>query len=386
MSTPENLSALRFHGGEIHLWQAGQNHLRVDDDALAGMKTMPLAVPAERVRLQEFTVRADERRHLRQSLPFAMEEDVVDPVESLHFAFSAIDDDNYVAAVASREDMEFWLERVGADFEGPFVHEALLLPWQPGEVCLLVEENSVLVRMGRWQGCRVEHGLLKTLLEALATPPELVVIYGQSPADDVALLPQPLAAIAQWRQGGFGSALMLAETGDTGLDLRQGDYAPRLPLARWWRASRTVVIALLAGLAVQFTSDVWQYLQFSRENESLRAAIQDSYRSANPRGAIVDAEKQLDRQIAEYAGGGAGVAFTPFLARVTSVISEQGEIAISSMNFSASAGEMRLDLMAPGYEAVEMLQQQLAEQDLKTTLETSSQRDGRVRARLRVEA
>ena len=71
---------------------------------------------------------------------------------------------------------------------------------------------------------------------------------------------------------------------------------------------------------------------------------------------------------------------------MTSVISEQGEIAISSMNFSASAGEMRLDLMAPGYEAVEMLQQQLAEQDLKTTLETSSQRDGRVRARLRVEA
>lgn len=100
-----------------------------------------------------------------------MEEDVVDPVESLHFAFSAIDDDNYVAAVASREDMEFWLERVGTDFEGPFVHEALLLPWQPGEVCLLVEENSVLVRMGRWQGCRVEHGLLKTLLEALTTPP-----------------------------------------------------------------------------------------------------------------------------------------------------------------------------------------------------------------------
>ena len=109
MSTPENLSALRFHGGELHLWQAGQNHLRVDDDALAGMKTTPLAVPAERVRLQEFTVRADERRHLRQSLPFAMEEDVVDPVESLHFAFSAIDDDNYVAAGAFREGMGLWV-------------------------------------------------------------------------------------------------------------------------------------------------------------------------------------------------------------------------------------------------------------------------------------
>jgi len=138
-------------------------------------------------------------------------------------------------------------------------------------------------------------------------------------------------------------------------------------------------------LMVQFASDVWLYLQLGRENESLRAAIQDSYRSANPRGAIVDAEKQLDRQIAEYAGGGSGVAFTPFLASVTKVIAEQGEIAISSMNFSASAGEMRLDLMAPDYDAVESLREQLARANLKTTLETSSQRDGRVRARLRIE-
>lgn len=386
MSTPENLSALRLQGEEIHLWQAGQEAMRLDDDALSSMNSVPLAVPAERVRLKVLDVPADERRHLGQSLPFVMEEDVVDPIESLHFAFSPTEDDNYVAAVASREDMELWLERLGPDFEGPFVHEALLLPWQPGEICLLVEESSVLVRIDRWQGFRIEHGLLAPLLDALPTIPERVVVYGQQQVDDLALLPQSMAAIAQWRQGGFGAALMLAESSDLTFDLRQGQYAPRLPLARWWRASRILVSALLIGLMVQFASDVWLYLQLGRENESLRAAIQDSYRSANPRGAIVDAEKQLDRQIAEYAGGGSGVAFTPFLASVTKVIAEQGEIAISSMNFSASAGEMRLDLMAPDYDAVESLREQLARANLKTTLETSSQRDDRVRARLRIEA
>jgi len=47
---------------------------------------------------------------------------------------------------------------------------------------------------------------------------------------------------------------------------------------------------------------------------------------------------------------------------------------------------MRIDLVAPNYEQVESLRQRLADDNLATTLETSSLREGRVRARLRVEA
>ena len=386
MSASENPCALRLAGNDIELWQAGRETRQVDGEVLAGMRSVPLAVPADRVRLTELSVQADERRHLNQSIPYMLEEEVIEPVEALHFAYSAIKNDSCIAAIASRQDMEQWLAQLGSDFEGPFVHEALLLPWQPGEICLLVEGPSVLIRFSEWQGARIERELLGTLLEVLPEPPEVVIVYGDQQAEDVELLPPSLRQVAQWRQGDFSAALMVAAPNMQVLDLRQGRYAPRLPFARWWQAWKVVVIALFVGLSVQVASDVTQYFKLRDENQALRMAIQESYRSANPRGAIVDAEKQLDRQIAEYARGEAGTAFTPFLDQVTRVIADVGEISLSNINFTASAGEMRIDLVAPNYEQVESLRQRLADDNLATTLETSSLREGRVRARLRVEA
>ena len=62
-------------------------------------------------------------------------------------------------------------------------------------------------------------------------------------------------------------------------------------------------VAIAAGLAMtlQFVADLLQYQTLKSRNLELRSAIQDSYRKANPRGAVVDVEKQLNRQLSEFA-------------------------------------------------------------------------------------
>ena len=86
------------------------------------------------------------------------------------------------------------------------------------------------------------------------------------------------------------------------MNLRQGSFAPPLPLAKWWGVWKTVAIAASVALSLQFVSDISQFQKLKTQNLELRSAIQDSYRKANPRGAVVDVEKQLDRQIAEFTG------------------------------------------------------------------------------------
>jgi len=126
------------------------------------------------------------------------------------------------------------------------------------------------------------------------------------------------------------------------------------------------------------------YQRLKAENLQLRAAIQASYRQANPRGAIVDVEKQLDRQLAEYAPAGQAKPFTPVLAGITSAIATAADISIASLVFNAANDEVRVDIGAEDYAAVERVRAALESKGYRATLETSSSRNDRISARLRI--
>ncbi|MDG1065228.1 MAG: type II secretion system protein GspL [Luminiphilus sp.] len=384
MTASENPGVLRLDEQGVRLWRAGQEAVSLDDCADDIGKNCAFAVPADRARLTQISVRSDEHRHLKQSLPFMLEDEVIDPIESMHFAFTPIDGDRYLVALASLADMSSWLKSLGDGFEGQFLPEALLLPWQPGEVCLVVEARSVLLRWDQHQGARVEHDLLAPLLNTLSTPPDTLIVYGREQTGDLTLLPEDLRSRAQWRQGHFGTALMLVDRTQNFIDMRQGAFAASLPLGRWWQSWKPLAIALLIGVVLQVASDLAQYWRLKEGNIALRAGIEESYRQANPKGSLVDAEKQLDRQIAEYAVGARGLMFTQILDRVGRAIAVSSELTLSSINYSDRAGEVRLDLLAPSYDEIEALRERFNTAGLDATLETSSQRDTQVRARLRV--
>ncbi len=384
MTASENPGVLRLDAQGVRFWRAGQKPVSIDKVAESLRANCIFAVPADRARLTQIEVRSDEHRHLKKSLPFMLEDEVIDPVESMHFSYAPIDDSHYLVALASHAEMTSWLEQLGDQFEGPFFHEALLLPWQPGEVCAVVEAHSVLLRWGEHQGARVEYDLLAPLMDALPAPPEAVIVYGGDQERDLALLPNLLQERAQWRQGDFGTALMLVDSAQGFIDMRQGVFAPSLPLRRWWQKWKPLTIALLVAVVLQVASDMAQYWRLKESNIALRTAIEASYRKANPQGALVDAEKQLDRQIAEYAVGAKGLMFTRVLDRIGRAISVGGELTLSNINYSDNTGEVRLDLLAPTYDEIEALRERFAAGGMEAILETSSQRGVQVRARLRV--
>ncbi|WP_435212004.1 type II secretion system protein GspL [Luminiphilus sp. nBUS_16] len=384
MTASENPGVLRLDAQGVQIWRAGQKPVSIDEVAEGLRAHCIFAVPADRARLTQIEVRSDEHRHLKKSLPFMLEDEVIDPVESMHFSYAPIDDSHYLVALTSHAEMTSWLERLGDQFEGPFFHEALLLPWQPGEVCAVVEAHSVLLRWGEHQGARVEYDLLAPLMDALPAPPEAVIVYGGDQERDLALLPNLSQERAQWRQGDFGTALMLVDSAQGFIDMRQGVFAPSLPLRRWWQKWKPLTIALLVAVVLQVASDMAQYWRLKESNIALRTAIEASYRKANPQGALVDAEKQLDRQIAEYAVGAKGLMFTRVLDRIGRAVSMGGELTLSNINYSDNTGEVRLDLLAPTYDEIEALRERFAAGGMEAILETSSQRGVQVRARLRV--
>ncbi len=119
-----------------------------------------------------------------------------------------------------------------------------------------------------------------------------------------------------------------------------------------------------------------------QENEVL---IVDQFTGrVNPRGAVVDPERQLQRQVAALRGGGGGGSFTALLAPLAEGIGAKAGLQLASLTYSQSRGELRINLLAPDFSAVERLQAALSAQGVQASLENSSRSGDQVRARLRI--
>lgn len=348
------------------------------------------AVPGADVRLLRLALSSQQKKHIGKSLPFMLEERVAEDIEQLHFASVALNKLELAVAISSVERMQAW-QALLADIPAirQWLPEPLLLPWQSGEWCIVLDGDEAIVRFDECGGFSVERALLPAMLESLLAEqpePATVVFYGGDQAADVALLPQDLQAKAQWRRGGFYAALQLGSVPQPALNLLQGDFAQRLPLARWWREWRAVAAVLALAFGLQLVATYTDYLHLGRDNLALRGAVEESYRRAYPKGAIVDAETQLRRQLASMRGSGEASGFVHLVEQVGAVIADNKGTTIDTINynFSERGGEMRLNIVAADFEAVERVRADINKTGLQAVMESSNAQGDRVRARLRV--
>ncbi|NCG06507.1 MAG: type II secretion system protein GspL [Gammaproteobacteria bacterium] len=364
------------------LWRAGAAACEPVSEDTVFPEGVVVGLPSDDVRSTLLKVSPVELKHLSKSLPYMMEEQVAEDVEELHFVASALGDEQFLVAFTRQDKMADWVEQLSFnDSLKVFGPEALCLPLEGDECCAVVDGDEVVLRWSDAHGARIDLSLLSTVLDSLAQIPSSLVIYGTDREQVVSQLTDDQAALVDWRQGGWGALLLLTKSAPQ-VNLRQGSFAPPLPLVKWWGVWKAVAIAASVALSLQFVSDVSQFQTLKQQNLELRSAIQDSYRKANPRGAVVDAEKQLDRQIAEFAGEESVTAFTPKLVDVvTATMAQSGRV--TSINYTS--GQLRLNLTAQDFASVEQIRQALERAGLKATLETSSARGDEVRARLRIE-
>ena len=345
------------------------------------------AAPAERLRLQVLEIAAEEKKHLEQALPFMLEEQLAQDIEGLHFALQDLGELRYGVAICDRDDMAAWASLLEDYPVNTWLPEPLTLPWEEGQWTLVLEGDRALLRTGACEGAGMERELAPAMLQAAIADIELptsLVVYSEHPDADAAVIPEALVDRAQWRKGNYSAALMLSNLNAPVLNLRQGDFAPRLPLARWWRDWRLVAGVFAAAIAVQLLATWAEYAQLGRENLALRGAIEASYRQVNPRGAIVDPERQLRTQLGGLKGGGEASHFVALASRVGAVISKHPGTTLASINYSQRNSEMRLSIVAVDYGMVEKIRGAIAADGLEAVLENSNAQGNEVRARLRI--
>ena len=349
-------------------------------------KGLVFAAPAADIALRAVSFTAAEKRHIARALPYLLEDQFAEEVEGLHFAVRPLSRLSLSAAVCSHARMREWGERLSALSPAPkitqWIPEPLLLPWQPGEICILIEEHAVLARTGPSEGFGIDRALATPALAGLEA--ETVIVYGMNQDADQALLPPALRRRMQWRTGGFGAALMLSDGDKRPLDLLQGEYGPRLPLGDWWRQWRVAAAFLGAAFCLHLAATWAGYERLAAVNLDLRRGLQAAYREAVPQGAMTDPERQLRRKLAAARGdAGSGASFTAVMDLAGRALREQEGARLRSVAFSDRLGEARFTVILPDFRDVEALRERMEEQGLEAVMENSAAEGGMVRARIK---
>lgn len=130
-----------------------------------------LLVPAEWVTLTTADIPSQQAKHILKALPFALEEQLAEEIEDLHFALGERKKGQPIpVAAVSRSKMEDWIERCGeADIYPDFiVPDSLALNANhETHLALMLDGGRALLRLDKHRGLAVPDSQLAIVLDSI---------------------------------------------------------------------------------------------------------------------------------------------------------------------------------------------------------------------------
>lgn len=354
-------------------------------------RTFVLA-PSEDILLTRVTVTARNREQLLRAVPFALEEDLAEDVEQLHFAPGPRQPDgSHPVAVVARANVALWLAQL--DAAGLIPHAVIpdvlaLPPAANNGWSLLLENDRALLRTGPFSGLTLEPDTLETMLpcalEEAVSKPSTIEVYGTEGEADPRL--PAIESLAYIQREGGAPQMWAGLEGKNSINLLQGQYRVRSDIGRMlkpWRAAAAFLGVWVALQAVEIGLD---YRRLEGEDRRLQADIEQVYRQTFPNSTrVVNPRVQMEQQLSALRQAGAsdsGAAFMPLLAAGFTAIQDK-TVDIETLDYAD--GRLQLSLNARELQVFEAIKQALESQAFTADIESAETRGATVSGRLVVQ-
>lgn len=358
----------------------------------ATSRRVVVLVPAADVLLTRAGVPTPNRQRARKAAPFALEEQLAEDVETLHFALGTARDADgqWPVAVAAKANMDAWLAQLhdAGILPDRFFPEQALLPLAPGSASLLLEEERILLRDQPWSAQSVDPAMLPALLELLMARNEAgIALDVWHCGGELPVWMEPVSAKVESCADG-ALAVLARGLHQEGLpDLLQGAYSRKEQYGRLWRPWRAAAALLLVGVLVSAVQHGLHYRSLKAESAELGTQLEQIYTQTFPGGRVVNPRVQMEQQLNQLRRQqGAGSSdFLGLIAQLGGVVAATPGIELLGANFRE--GRLDLELSAADIQTLDKLKQALTETGgLSVDIQSATTgSDRRVQGRLRVQ-
>ncbi|MDZ4260937.1 MAG: type II secretion system protein GspL [Pseudomonadota bacterium] len=261
-----------------------------------------LILPGSRVNTRELEYSDKEKKHLRNLLPFQLEDSVVGDVDELHFALGVPTNGKVVVAFADK----IWLQAAFAELAalGIEVTRCWTAPLTLPLAAEVATDTNSHWTLGLYQG-QVYLRYASTLGFSIAQPHARMALQmllrDQERVDslpnlhlravseaDLALLAE---AIPAELQGSIASQTLADEWAldfsNSSIDLCQGEFSQRLPIERWWKLWQSVAIFAGVCVVVYLGTMMFEIHKLGSENLKIRQQTEAAARTLSRKGELL---------------------------------------------------------------------------------------------------
>ncbi|MBK1887837.1 MULTISPECIES: type II secretion system protein GspL [Marinobacter] len=375
----------------------------LDDVLLVGL------IPGDEALFCLADIPAKQSRFINQALPYAVEEQIAQDIDSVHLALGMHTQEGYRVAAIDRDRMAQWLElfrgwphtRLDAIYP-----DAALLPVTEEGWSICLDGESAMMASFRGEWLSMQSANLGMFAQTLAMPPSEdvvaevpVVIYGTDTEFD-----EQQAVLGEIMVPGRLSVRreslelmpleLLAHAHHHHLcrpiNLCQRDFSVKggkaSPLKPW----KPLIAVAAVWFVVQLALEAGMGFYYQKQADQMRQQAMSVYRSAFPQDRRTHAgnvKRVIEGQLRMAGSDGPGADFVTLMkytGQQYSNVAGTGTVTFNSINYSQSRGELVVDVRADSYDRLSTLRNGLASQGLDAKIGSVVNESSGARGRLTV--
>lgn len=364
----------------------------------SGSQSTWLILPGSRVNTRELEYSEKEKKHLRNLLPFQLEESVAGDVEDLHFALGVPSNGRVVVAYTNRN----WLQSIFTELAALGIEVTrcwsapLILPVdaEVGDTrdhwALGLYDGQLFLRYATTSGFSVAEGHAPLALSLLLTSEErgeespVLHLRAANEADLARLVELVPAQLRDAIQTQTLADAWSLDYGTSSIDLCQGEFSQRLPIDRWWKLWKSVAIFAGVCALVYLGTMIFEIQKLSSENTKIRQQIEASARSVIPQGRMVEPERQLSTLLKQLQPTTQSGKVMELLAVVLPQVATVPNVSIKGIAYVGEIGELNLNVQADSFATFESLAQNIRNQGLNAEVLSANAQGNVQTARLKI--
>jgi general secretion pathway protein L len=353
---------------------------------IAGNAEIWLIAPALDVVICQATLPKLSKSKLLAALPYALEEQLIEDVNNLHFAIGEYQEHGQLpVAIVSKKKLEHWIDllrRQGLQLAG-IIPAPLALPNHTHEWHIFIENDTAIIRNDIYQGISIDRANLETILNLEMTEtknkPERIKIFNFSKQPNSIKLAQVKVKETMYPSESFITHLSLSNHAT--LNLLQGNYRPKVKSSLALNYWRLAGYATATWLSLALISNLVSFGILYHAQNNLEKQINIIYKENFPQAeSIILPKERMTEKLHALLTQDSKNPFLLWLGILAKNVKNTPDIHILQISYLNNV--LTLELSASNFGMVDKLSHDLIAQGLAVKQQNMMAQNNQIKGRL----